>query len=101
MKSIKKDDFIDPYMRMMRELPNINVSQNIEFQRVYRNYWAMNAALLNQEFYTEYFALLERSKYKPTAVIVENVARTLSKVPTNSKGKETRSNFLSRPSSCT
>jgi hypothetical protein len=79
---------IEPYVWMIRELPNRDVTRDEEFQKKYCSYWALNGAHLGQSFRTEYFRLLEREKCSPGSAEVERVTRKLFETPVNSKGKK-------------
>ncbi len=67
------------YDWLVENLIIMNVENNNEYQRRYKNYWKMNQARLAQPFYNEYFHLLELNKDSPE-VSIENICRTLSDV---------------------
>jgi len=86
LRSVKQKEDIDPYVWMIRELPNRDVAHDEEFQKKYASYWALNGAGLGQTFRAEYFSLMEREKCSGTAD-VERVTRKLYEIPVNSKDK--------------
>lgn len=88
LRSVKPKDDIDPYVWMIRELPNRNVAHDEEFQKRYSSYWALNGAGLGQSFRFEYFSIMEREKYSPMGD-VEWVTRKLYEIPANSTEKRT------------
>lgn len=71
---LKKD--IPDYLGLLERFKEKDVSHNTQFQRTSRKYWAMNAARLDDAFYTTYFDLLEISRQKDE-LNVENIAETL------------------------
>ncbi len=77
---------VEPYVWLVRHLNEVNVAVHTEFQRKYRRYWQLNAALLSNSFCTAYFALLESAKTSQNAS-VKMVAQELSEVPTHNDGR--------------
>jgi hypothetical protein len=59
LETVERRSDIDPYIWMLRELRNVDVSQHQEFQQKYCSYWALNGAGLGQRFRGAYFSLLE------------------------------------------
>jgi hypothetical protein len=97
LQTISPQDDVRPYVQLVRDLPNVDASQDMLFQRTYRRYWALNAARLGPEFLRAYFAVLERSKQSPERVTAELVARELLEIPVNSKGtKSLQFSFASK-----
>jgi hypothetical protein len=88
LDSINRAREIRPYKQLVGQLRRVNVATDTEFQRLYRRYWAMNAARLSTDFCAEYFSLLERLKDGPVPS-VERVARLLYDVPTRADGQQT------------
>lgn len=87
LQSFDPKQDIKPYVWMMDELPKRNIAQDQEFQRNYRNYWAMNAARLCKEYLAAYFNLFEEWKHRPAQINVEEVARRLLEIPTHSNNR--------------
>ena len=56
LQTVNRSD-VDPYIWMIRELHNRDVSQDQEFQREYCSYRALNGAGLGQPFRSAYFSL--------------------------------------------
>jgi hypothetical protein len=79
---------IDPYVWLLGALPNLNIAQDQEFQRVYRRYWQLNPARLSEGYLAAYFGHLEQLKFQPEHVTVEGVARHLLPVPTHGNGRQ-------------
>lgn len=88
LDSINSQADIDPYVWLLAELPNRNVAQDQEFQRVYRNYWKLNPARLSDKYLAAYFGHLEQLKGQPEHVTVEAVARHLLPIPTHGSGRQ-------------
>ena len=84
---INRKEDVQAYVYLTRELPKIDVRTSREFQRKYRRYWALNAAMLSEDFLTAYFQLLEQSKRATVPVTVEDVSMNLLETPINSTGK--------------
>lgn len=53
---------VEDYAWLMKRLRDVNVSENTEFQRRYKHFWAMNVARLDGAYLNEYFSYLEASK---------------------------------------
>jgi hypothetical protein len=85
--TVKPKEDIDPYVWMIRELPNRDVAHDEEFQKKYSAYWALNGAGLGQTFRSEYFSLMEREK-RSHMTDVAGVTRKLYEIPVNSKNKK-------------
>ena len=51
---------IQQYLPIIRLFPQIDVSNDGNFQKIYRKYWRLNAARLQQTFFEVYFDLLEK-----------------------------------------
>ncbi len=83
---IDRDKDIKPYVNLVRKFREVNVSTDYEFQSVYRKYWQLNAARLNDGFCAFYFDLLEKSK-RAENVSVQEVAQWLYKIPTHADGR--------------
>jgi hypothetical protein len=88
LAAINEEREVRRYLWLVRNLSDINVAANSEYQREYRKYWQLNAARLSPAFYREYFALLEQSK-RADAPDVETVARSLLKISSHRKGRRT------------
>lgn len=84
LETVDRSD-LDPYVWMIRELHNRDVSQHQEFQQQYSSYWALNGAGLGQRFRGAYFSLLEQAKCSPEHATVEGITRKLYEVPINAK----------------
>lgn len=84
---------ITPYLDIRSNLRQINVSENDDYQRLYRKYWSMNYARLCPKFLNHYFNKLEEYKNRQD-LNFEEVARFLHKVPstTNSENKPKENN---------
>ena len=65
LKLINPQADINPYVWLLGELPNRNVAQDQEFQRIYRLYWQLNPARLSKEYLAAYFGHLEQLKGHP------------------------------------
>ena len=79
---------IKPYISLIRDLHEKNVSADEEYRKKYSWYWALNGAGLGKEFRDAYFCELERLKgSKADAETVEAVARRLWDVPVNGSGR--------------
>ncbi|MDE2345561.1 MAG: hypothetical protein KGL13_03740, partial [Gammaproteobacteria bacterium] len=83
LDSLNPQADIDSYVWLLGELPNRNVAQDQEFQRIYRRYWQLNPARLCEEYLAAYFGHLEQLKCEPEHVTVEAVARHLLPIPTH------------------
>jgi hypothetical protein len=88
LDSINPQSDISPYVWLLGELPNRNVSQDQEFQRIYRRYWQLNPARLSDRYLAAYFGYLEQVKGQPEHVTVEAVARHLLQIPTHGNGRQ-------------
>ena len=88
LDSINPQADIDPYIWLFGALPNRNVAQDQEFQRVYRRYWQLNPARLSEDYLAAYFGHLEQLKGQPEHVTVEAVARHLLPIPTHGNGRQ-------------
>lgn len=88
LETMNRSSDIDPYVWMIRELHEHDVSQHEEFQQEYCSYWALNGAGLGQPFRSAYFSLLEQVKSSPEQVTVEEITRTLYEIPINAKEKK-------------
>ena len=88
LNSINPQVDIDPYVWLLGELPNRNVAQDQEYQRIYRRYWQLNPARLSKEYLAAYFGYLEQLKAKPENVMVETVTRHLFLTPTHGNGRQ-------------
>ena len=86
--SINPQVDIYPYVWLLGELPNRNVAQDQEYQRIYRRYWQLNPARLSKEYLAEYFGYLEQLKAQPENVMVEKVTRHLFLTPTHGNGRQ-------------
>lgn len=72
-------EFVGQYNWLMERLHQVNVAEDAEYRRNYRNYWAMNIARLPECFYDEYFRLLERNKNN-AQIDIQHIARVLYNV---------------------
>jgi len=88
LKLINPQADINPYVWLLGELPNRNVAQDQEFQRIYRLYWQLNPARLSKEYLAAYFGHLEQLKGHPEHITVEAVARHLLPIPTHGNGRQ-------------
>ncbi len=86
VSKIDRQKEIDTYLRIRSRLPVTNVSKDQDFQREYRQYWAMNAARLQNSFYNHYFQVMEEYKGEDE-VEIENILQRLHEHPTRSDGK--------------
>jgi hypothetical protein len=87
LNGIKVERDVNPYAYLMQHFPNVNVTQDDDFQKVYRSYWTMNRARISDEFLRIYFALLERLK-GTAEVSLRDVAKRFYAIPINEKGKQ-------------
>jgi len=85
LETVDRRSDLDPYIWMLRELRNLDVSRHQEFQQKYCSYWALNGAGLGQRFRGAYFSLLEQSKCSPGRLSIEDITRTLYEIPINAK----------------
>jgi hypothetical protein len=88
LNSINPQADIDPYVWLLGALPNRNIAQDQEFQRVYRRYWQLNPARLSKGYLAAYFGHLEQTRGQPEQVTVEAVARHLFPIPTHGNGSQ-------------
>jgi hypothetical protein len=79
---------IDPYLSMTGMFRAGSVSDNDEYQAMYRKYWQLNAARLSDSFCKHYFQVMERCRHSNNLNIKE-VVEALYSVPSNSKGRKT------------
>ena len=78
---------IQQYLQIIRLFPQIDVSNDGNFQKIYRKYWRLNAARLQQTFFEVYFDLLEKSK-DHSDLKIEKISRKLYKTSTGKDGKK-------------
>ena len=79
---------IKPYVWLIRNLRDRDVSTDEEYQKKYSYYWVLNGAGLGKEFRAAYFCELERLKCSQTYVeTVEAIARRLWEAPVNRSGR--------------
>ncbi len=89
LAAINRQDDIQPYVWLLETLPNVDIAEHAEFQRVYRRYWQLNPARLSPEYLAAYFAYLEQLKRQPIEeVTVETAARHFLTVPTHRNGRQ-------------
>ena len=88
LNAINPRNDIQPYVWLLERLPNTNVGNDIEFQRVYRRYWQLNSARLSQEYLATYFGHLELLKSQPEHVNVATIARHMYPLPTHGNGRQ-------------
>jgi len=73
LSSIDPFDYLDLCKRMQS---NANAASDMQFQRLYRNYWRMNVARLGEGFYKKYFALLAECQ-QSRGIDIPRIAREL------------------------
>ena len=78
---------IRPYVQLTETLRKVDVSADRDFQRTYRKYWQLNAALLGNQFVGAYFTYFEELK-QANDVTLERVVRDLFEVPTHGDGRQ-------------
>ena len=88
LDAINPQDDIQPYVWLLERLPNTNVGNDADFQRVYRRYWQLNPARLSEGYLAAYFGHLEQLKPQPENVTVEAVARHFLPIPTHRNGRQ-------------
>lgn len=88
LDAIKPERDIYPYTQLngMCRDHKLDVSVSKEFKKLYRKYWQLNAAHLNEDYVEAYFKLLQECRSINGAdVSVEQIARKLYQFPTHSK----------------
>jgi hypothetical protein len=56
---------VQSYAALLSQVSRTNVTHDLEFQRDYRQFWALNAARLDTDRIRDYFDLLEAEKHGP------------------------------------
>lgn len=84
--SINRKKDIEPYIWLLETLPEIDVTNHPKFQQVYRDYWKLNPARLDDKFVAAYFSLLQELKNQ-TDINVEAVSRHLLNTPSHTNGR--------------
>ena len=89
LEGLNQELAIQPYINLRRILYETDVSQNIEFQANYKSYWKMIRWITNEDFYNEYFRLMEELKNQENQenLSVEVVVRHLYIFPTDNNGE--------------
>ncbi len=82
LSTVDEQREIQPYVWLIQNFSRVDVAADKDYQRKYKNYWQLNAALLSQDFCTSYFILLEKSKLAEN-IDVETIARRLLETPTH------------------
>ena len=62
LSGLERINDVSRYLKIQRLSREVDVSIDKQFQRMYRAYWRMNVARLDDAFYARYFGLLERLK---------------------------------------
>lgn len=73
LKKIKKDGRIPLYISLRKRLYEGNITNNTKFIKGYKDYWRMNAARLDQDFFDKYFGYLEKNKKNQRITLLDVV----------------------------
>jgi hypothetical protein len=86
LAELERINDVSRYLEIQSLLTEVDVSADTQFQRIYRAYWQMNVARLNDVFYERYFGLLESLK----GAKITDVDRVVRQIvtPSNSTGRE-------------
>jgi hypothetical protein len=88
LDTVNRRKDIDPYLALADMFNAGSVSDNDEYQGVYRKYWQLNAARLSDSFCKHYFRVMEDCRHADQ-LSIENIVEALYSVPSNSKGRKT------------
>ena len=88
LDAIERSKDIDPYLKMAEMFKVVKVSDNYEYQNIYRKYWQLNAARLSDHYCNHYFQTMENNRYNKH-IDIEEVLKAMYEVPSNSKGQKT------------
>lgn len=78
---------VEDYVALRNTLYQIDVSNNVDYQNQYRNYWRMNTAGLTDAHYDAYFQILEQAS-NGVEVSLEDICRPLYEIPSR-QGRNT------------
>jgi hypothetical protein len=93
--SINRKKDIEPYIWLLETLPGVDVTNHPKYQQVYRDYWKLNPARLDDKFVAAYFSLLQELK-NHTEISVEVVSRNLLKTPSHTGRYSLQFSFASK-----
>jgi len=79
------EKYCKQYRTITEKLHGIDVRNDSEYQRTYKNFWTMNP-WLNKKFCVSYFTKLEQYKNNKKDINLESLLRDLYKIPVNNKG---------------
>lgn len=96
LNSITPEKDITPYLWLLRELQNGDITKNKKFQSTYKHYWKMSSARLSETFLNRYFELLEHSKYEIKKASVKSIALQLYSTPTHNNRNSLQFSFSSK-----
>ncbi len=87
--------FITEYDWLMDQLSQRNVATDEEYQRRYKNFWAMNAARLSPDFYDTYFRLLQNANTRGRVDLIQ-VCHDLYEVPSHDRRHTLQFSFATK-----
>ena len=88
LQQINRQNDLQRYIWLMQTLPDVDVTSDSEFQRVYRRYWQLNPARLSPQC-RSLFSIYYQISEMQTEIGIEAVARHLLKFPTRRDGGHT------------
>lgn len=88
LDSLGANNHLQDYCWLLEQLLQVNVAEDVNFQRRYKAFWAMNVARLSEVFTAAYFTYLEQHKRADPAPSVEAAAQHLHTFPTSANGRQ-------------